>query len=188
MHMIKALRLTAMCAVITLAMAGFAADRPSLTIESPEKNATVQPTPGLGDVVVIKFRADNFKMTGFNEPMASHHSATMPDNQPASQSSAKSEEKPMSENPPQTEQSAAGNQPALPQSDQSPTASTSTIADQGYIQASVDRGKWYWVHSSNDPIVLVGLPKGDHTVKLELVDSSHKSIGVSQSVNFTVSK
>lgn len=187
MYMKKALRLTAMCAVITLATLGFAVDRPSLTIESPEKNATVQPTPGQGEVVVIKFRADNFKITGLNEPMSSHHSATMPD-QSANQSSAKSEDKAMSENPSQTQQTAAGNQPALPQSDQSPTASTSTIADQGFIQVAVDRGKWYWVHSSNDPIVLVGLPKGDHTVKLELVDSNYKSIGVSQSVNFSVSK
>ena len=186
MHMFNALRLTAMCAVMSLAMTAFAGDRPKLTIESPENNTTVQSTPGLGEVVVIKFRADNFRIMGLNESMQNDRGATTPTGEPMSQSSTQSDNKPMSENPPETERSAAGNQPALPQSDQSPTASTSTVADQGQIHVSLDGGKWYWVHSSNDPIVLVGLPKGDHTVKLELVDSKHKSIGVSQDVSFSV--
>jgi len=204
MYMKNALRLAAICAVFTVATmtALAAANQPMLTIDSPENNATVQTTPGLGDVVVIKFRADNFKITGLNESMQNDRSAARPDAQPTSQSSIKSDDKPMSEKLPQTDQSAKGSDKSLPQSDQSakvsekslPQSDQSTmgslnaVADQGPIHVSVDRGKWYWVHSSNEPIILAGLPKGDHKVTLELFDANNKSTGVSQTVRFSVAK
>jgi len=186
----NALRLAAICAVFTVATmtALAAANQPMLTIDSPENNATVQTTSGLGDVVVIKFRADNFKITGLNESMQTDRSAARPDAQPTSQSSIKSDDKPMSEKLPQTDQSAKVSEKSLPQSDQSTMGSLNAVADQGPIHVSVDRGKWYWVHSSNEPIILAGLPKGDHKVTLELFDANNKSTGVSQTVRFSVAK
>ena len=190
MYMKKALRLAAMCAVFTVAAmtAKAAVNQPMLTIDSPENNATVQTTPGLGDVVVIKFRAENFKITGLNETMQKDRSAASSENQPIGQSATKSDDKPMSEKLPQTDQSAKASEKSLPQSDQSAMGSMTAAADQGPIHVSVDRGKWYWVHSSNEPIILAGLPKGDHKVTLELFDANNKSIGVSQTVNFSVAK
>jgi hypothetical protein len=58
----KILRLTAICAAMTLsAMTAFAADRPTLTIDSSLNNAKTLGTAGQGDEVVIKFHIDNFK-------------------------------------------------------------------------------------------------------------------------------
>jgi hypothetical protein len=39
-----------------------AGDKPRLSIEMPSEGQTIQPLPGLGPVVVIKFRTDDFKI------------------------------------------------------------------------------------------------------------------------------
>jgi Family of unknown function (DUF6130) len=187
MNMKKALRLAAMCAVMTLtAMTAFAANRPTLTVDSPENNAIVQPTPGLGEVVAIKFHTDNFKIEGLNEMAKGAQTASKTGDDNMSKTATKSDTEPMSEKAPQAGQSATNNDRGLPQSDQSGMANMNMAADEGHLHVFVDSSKWYFVHSTSDPIVLVGLAKGQHTVRLDLVGEDHKSTGVTQTVTFSV--
>lgn len=60
------------------------------------------------------------------------------------------------------------------------------MAKMGHVHVTLDNADWYWVHSSMDPIVLVGLKPGQHSVKLELVGADHKPAGASQTVTFTM--
>jgi hypothetical protein len=55
----------------------------------------------------------------------------------------------------------------------------------GHIHVTVDDWKGTWAHTSADPLILVGLTPGPHTVLLEIADPSHKILG-SQTVTFTV--
>jgi len=74
------------------------------------------------------------------------------------------------------------NDRSLPQGDQSGIANMNMATDQGHLHVFVDNNKLYFVHSTSEPIVLVGLAKGKHTVKLDLVGEDHKSTGVSETV------
>jgi hypothetical protein len=57
----------------------------------------------------------------------------------------------------------------------------------GHLHYFVDGQPWPTVDTSNDTLVLVGLPPGPHQVRLELADATHKPIaGASQVVAFTV--
>lgn len=168
----KILRVTAMCAATTLiAMTAFAADRPTLTIDSPLNNAKVLSTAGQGDVVVIKFHTDNFKIVEMNDATTSEATA------------AKTSD---------TTLGGATTTPAgersLPQSDSTGKVITTTASDQGRLRVFVDDNQWFFVHSTSNPIVLAGLAKGKHIVRLELVGDDYKSTGVSQTVAFDVSK
>ena len=57
----------------------------------------------------------------------------------------------------------------------------------GHLHYYVDGQSWPVVDTSGETVVLVGLPAGSHTVKLELADATHKAItGASQVVEFAV--
>ena len=55
----------------------------------------------------------------------------------------------------------------------------------GHLHYYVDGQSWPIVDSSNETLVLVGLPPGPHTVVLELADPTHKPI-TRQTVQFVV--
>src|SRR5262245_4477122 len=57
----------------------------------------------------------------------------------------------------------------------------------GHLHYYVDGQSWPIVDTSGEPVVLVGLKPGPHTVKLELADATHRPIpGAAQVVDFTV--
>jgi hypothetical protein len=57
----------------------------------------------------------------------------------------------------------------------------------GHLHYYVDQQSWPTVDSSGETVILVGLPPGPHTVRLELADATHKPIaGASKVVEFTV--
>ncbi len=61
-------KLVAITAVALLAFSmARASDVPKLTIESPSEGQTIQPTPGLGPVAIIKFKTDNFKIESLDK-------------------------------------------------------------------------------------------------------------------------
>lgn len=43
----------------------------------------------------------------------------------------------------------------------------------GHLHVTVDDWHGTWAHTSPDPIILVGLKPGPHTVRLEIADPSH---------------
>lgn len=44
----------------------------------------------------------------------------------------------------------------------------------GHLHVTVDNWKGTWAHTSEDPIILVGLTPGTHKVLLEVADPTHK--------------
>jgi hypothetical protein len=44
----------------------------------------------------------------------------------------------------------------------------------GHLHVTVDGGPGTWAHTSVDPIIVVGLKPGRHTVKIELADPGHR--------------
>jgi hypothetical protein len=44
----------------------------------------------------------------------------------------------------------------------------------GHLHVTVDDAHGTWAHTSEDPIIVVGLTPGPHTLRLELADPSHK--------------
>ena len=46
----------------------------------------------------------------------------------------------------------------------------------GHVHVSVDGAAWHWADASGTPIILRGLPPGQHTVHVELVDADHKGV------------
>jgi hypothetical protein len=167
MNMNKILRLSAICAAITLtAMTAFAADRPTLTIDSPLNNAKVQATAGQGDVVVIKFHTDNFKIVELGQSIQ---------RDPAAAKVADD-----------TMKTTNSDRSSLPQGDSTGKAMMTPDTNEGRLRIFVDDNKWFFVHSTSNPIVLVGLAKGKHSVKIDLVGDDYKSTGVSQTLAFNV--
>ncbi|MCO8309391.1 DUF6130 family protein [Pseudomonas mandelii] len=55
----------------------------------------------------------------------------------------------------------------------------------GHLHVTVDDWKGTWAHTSEDPIILVGLKPGTHTLLLEVADPTHKIL-TSTTVNFIV--
>jgi hypothetical protein len=55
----------------------------------------------------------------------------------------------------------------------------------GHVHVTMDDWPGTWAHTSEDPIILVGLKPGAHKLTLELADPSHKILA-SQVVAFTV--
>lgn len=55
----------------------------------------------------------------------------------------------------------------------------------GHLHVTVDDWKGTWAHTSEDPIILVGLTPGPHKVLLEVADPTHQII-TSTTVSFTV--
>ena len=57
----------------------------------------------------------------------------------------------------------------------------------GHLHIKVDDQPWPFVDTSNETLVLVGLPPGPHKVLLELADPTHRPIpNASKLVEFTV--
>lgn len=46
----------------------------------------------------------------------------------------------------------------------------------GHLHITVDDGPWHWLHASEEPIVIQGLPSGPHRVLIELADANHKAL------------
>lgn len=44
----------------------------------------------------------------------------------------------------------------------------------GHLHVTVDDGHGTWAHTSEDPIIVVGLTPGAHKLRLELADPNHK--------------
>lgn len=55
----------------------------------------------------------------------------------------------------------------------------------GHLHVTVDDWKGTWAHTSEDPIILVGLTPGTHKVLLEVADPTHKIL-TSATVSFVV--
>ncbi|VVM39076.1 hypothetical protein PS645_00176 [Pseudomonas fluorescens] len=55
----------------------------------------------------------------------------------------------------------------------------------GHLHVTVDDWKGTWAHTSEDPIILVGLTPGPHKVLLEVADPTHKIL-TSTVVGFVV--
>jgi len=60
----------------------------------------------------------------------------------------------------------------------------------GHLHVSVDDLPWVWAHASDvNTIDIGGLPPGNHKVKIELVDATHKAFpGQAVTLAFTVPK
>lgn len=46
----------------------------------------------------------------------------------------------------------------------------------GHLHITVDDASWRWLDTSNEPIVVNGLPPGPHSLLIELVDPTHRTI------------
>jgi hypothetical protein len=55
----------------------------------------------------------------------------------------------------------------------------------GHLHITVDGAPWRWLDASNEPVIVNGLPAGAHTILIELVDPTHKTI-VRQLVSFVI--
>jgi hypothetical protein len=55
----------------------------------------------------------------------------------------------------------------------------------GHLHVTVDDGPGTWAHTSGDPIIVVGLAPGPHTLLIEVADPTHKIL-TRQSVSVTV--
>jgi hypothetical protein len=188
----------------SMAVASYAADQPKLKIESPQNGATISSVPGAGNVVMIRFKTDDFKIVSLRDAMkdsnnqqnAAVQGSTMNESMSATNSSASpagpAPGGPAPTGAPKQEDLRPSGAGDLPQSDQPATAhaggahSGNARSDRGHIHVTLDNQNWFWVHSTNDPIVIAGIPNGQHTVKLELVGNNHAPTGVSETVSFTV--
>lgn len=55
----------------------------------------------------------------------------------------------------------------------------------GHLHVTVDETPGTWAHTSQDPIIVVGLTPGAHKLRLELADPNHKILAT-EIVNVTV--
>jgi hypothetical protein len=46
----------------------------------------------------------------------------------------------------------------------------------GHVHVRLDDAPWVWADASGNPIILMGLPSGPHTVLLELEDANHHTL------------
>jgi hypothetical protein len=46
----------------------------------------------------------------------------------------------------------------------------------GHIHVTVDDAAWHWADASGNPLILRGLPPGQHKVLIELVDANHQPV------------
>nr|DAR21344.1 MAG TPA: protein of unknown function (DUF4399) [Caudoviricetes sp.] len=55
----------------------------------------------------------------------------------------------------------------------------------GHIHVIVDDNPWHWADASGEPVILVGLPAGQHKVTIILADPTHKPVD-RKTIEFTV--
>lgn len=46
----------------------------------------------------------------------------------------------------------------------------------GHIHVVVDGAPWHWADASGEPLILVGLPTGRHTVEIVLANANHQPL------------
>jgi Family of unknown function (DUF6130) len=44
----------------------------------------------------------------------------------------------------------------------------------GHIHVVLDNAPWHWADASGEPLVVVGLPPGPHTIDVTLADANHR--------------
>jgi hypothetical protein len=64
-------------------------------------------------------------------------------------------------------------------------AATQVVPRLGHLHVTVDGGPWHWLHASDEPIVVQGLPPGPHRVLLELAAANHRILET-QTLNFEI--
>jgi len=64
-------------------------------------------------------------------------------------------------------------------------AATQVVPRLGHLHVAVDGGPWHWLHASDEPIVVQGLPPGPHHVLIELAAANHKILEA-QTLNFEI--
>lgn len=55
----------------------------------------------------------------------------------------------------------------------------------GHLHITVDNLPWHWADASNEPLIIVGMAPGKHTILFELADPTHKVLQ-SQLVTFEI--
>ncbi|MEO8175641.1 MAG: DUF6130 family protein [Sphingomicrobium sp.] len=55
----------------------------------------------------------------------------------------------------------------------------------GHIHVTVDHAHWHWPDASGEPVAVIGLPPGPHSVLIELADPTHKILD-SQLIEFLI--
>ena len=55
----------------------------------------------------------------------------------------------------------------------------------GHLHVTVDDWQGTWAHTSEDPVIVVGLTPGPHKIRLEIADPGHKILA-SETVSFAV--
>ena len=55
----------------------------------------------------------------------------------------------------------------------------------GHLHVTVDGAPWHWADASNEPIIIVGMTPGPHSILIELADPIHKTI-LRKPVSFVV--
>jgi hypothetical protein len=55
----------------------------------------------------------------------------------------------------------------------------------GHIHVTVDQGPWRWLDTSGQPVIVNLLPAGEHSILLELVDATHRTLD-KQTVSFVI--
>jgi hypothetical protein len=55
----------------------------------------------------------------------------------------------------------------------------------GHLHIAVDGAFWHWVHATDEPIIIQGLPTGAHRVLLELTDANHRVLDA-KTINFDI--
>jgi hypothetical protein len=184
--------------LLALGAAAYAGDQPKLTIESPQNGANIAVPAGTPSMVLIRFRTDDFKIVSLKDAMKNN------DQQNAQVSSMNDTMSATNASPSPAGAAPGGPAPTggakqdelrpagagdLPQSDQPASAAHASMdnrSDRGHIHVTLDNQNWFWVHSTSDPIEIVGVAPGQHTVKLDLVGNNHRPTGVSQTVTFNV--
>jgi hypothetical protein len=46
----------------------------------------------------------------------------------------------------------------------------------GHIHVSVDDSQWHWVDASGEPVIVQGLSPGEHRIRIDLADPTHRVI------------
>ncbi|MEO7201285.1 MAG: DUF6130 family protein [Candidatus Tumulicola sp.] len=46
----------------------------------------------------------------------------------------------------------------------------------GHIHVSVDDSQWHWVDASGEPVIVQGLAPGEHRIRIDLADPTHRVI------------
>ncbi len=55
----------------------------------------------------------------------------------------------------------------------------------GHIHVSVDDSQWHWVDASGEPVIVQGLAPGEHRIRIDLADPTHRVIG-SRTIAFVI--